>query len=167
MTYKHDRLRIRLCIIVNLALLLIIVCISAILSSHNKYFRVGPNKELILLDIHIDNWYKYLIVQILIFINQVIDIIINDIATPILGFTIFNPDKKYIVGYGRYEIQLYANTMWLINNLRGVLTVLVTISQIDIAILRVVYSEITSIFTIYYLLKDKEFVGDNIELDNI
>jgi len=47
---------------------------------------------------------------------------------------------------------------------------LVTISQLDIAILRVVYSELTSVYTIRLLLNEKKFVkvsnNDEIELLN-
>jgi hypothetical protein len=32
---------------------------------------------------------------------------INDIASPILGFNIFNPDKKTITDFGKCELQFY------------------------------------------------------------
>jgi hypothetical protein len=62
--------------------------------------------------------------------------------------------------------------MWLINSLTSSLFVMITISQIDIAILRIIYSEITTIFTIRILLNEKEFCynkinDDEIELDNL
>ncbi len=62
--------------------------------------------------------------------------------------------------------------MWFINSLTNSLFVMITISQIDIAILRILYSEITTIFTIRMLLNEKEFVyervvHDDIELDNL
>jgi hypothetical protein len=53
--------------------------------------------------------------------------------------------------------------MWLINSLTNALFILITISQIDIAILRILYSEITTIFTIRLLLNDKTFFVENDE----
>ena len=53
--------------------------------------------------------------------------------------------------------------MWLINSLTNALFILITISQIDIAILRILYSEITTIFTIRLLLNDKTFIVENDE----
>ena len=50
--------------------------------------------------------------------------------------------------------------MWLINSLTSALFVLITISQFDIAILRIIYSEITTIFTIRLLLNEKEFTNE-------
>jgi hypothetical protein len=47
--------------------------------------------------------------------------------------------------------------MWLMNNLTNGLFVMITIYQIDIAILRILYSELTTII----LLKEKSFVSEN------
>lgn len=47
---------------------------------------------------------------------------------------------------------------------------MVTISQIDIAILKVIYSELTSIYTIRLLLNEKEFkneISPNVDEDQI
>jgi hypothetical protein len=38
---------------------------------------------------------------------------------------------------------------------------MITISQIDIAILRILYSELTTIITIRILLNEKSFVSEN------
>ena len=80
-----------------------------------------------------------------------------------MGFNIYNPDKKIIKEFTKNELQLLANIMWLINSLTNALFILITISQIDIAILRILYSEITTIFTIRLLLNDKTFIVENDE----
>ena len=49
-----------------------------------------------------------------------------------------------------------ANFMLFINSLIGVLSIMVTISQMDIAIFRVIYTEFISIYTIRLLLNEKE-----------
>jgi hypothetical protein len=90
-------------------------------------------------------------------IVEITDVIINEMASPILGFNIYNPDKKEITQFTRFELQFYANSMWLLNGLKRVLMVVVSVSQIDIALLRVVYSEITSWYTIRILLLEKKF----------
>jgi hypothetical protein len=87
-------------------------------------------------------------------------VFINEIANHILGFSIYNPDKKVINDFSKNELQLLANTMWFINGLIGTLFVMVTISQIDIALLRTLYSDVTTIFTIRMLLNEKEFEYD-------
>lgn len=54
-----------------------------------------------------------------------------------------------------------ANSMWLIKSLISALSILVTISQLDIAILKVIYSELTAVYTIRVLLNEKEFVKED------
>ena len=91
---------------------------------------------------------------------SVSDVIIADIAHPIIGFNIFNPDKKKIKEFSKLELQIYGNTMFLIDAVRGVLMIMLIISQFDVAIFGVIISQITSIFTIRSLLNEKEFVKD-------
>jgi hypothetical protein len=78
-----------------------------------------------------------------------------------LSFSIYNPDKKIITEFTKNELQLLANLMWLMNNLTNGLFIMITISQIDIAILRILYSELTTIITIRILLNEKSFVSEN------
>ena len=48
--------------------------------------------------------------------------------------------------------------MWFITNIKTALMLLVSISQVDIAISKVIYAEITSIFTIRSLINAKTFL---------
>ena len=50
--------------------------------------------------------------------------------------------------------------MYLIDGIRGVLMIMVNITQIDIALFGVIISEFTSIFTIRLLLNEKKFKKD-------
>jgi hypothetical protein len=79
-----------------------------------------------------------------------------------LGFNIYNPDKKIITEFSRLELQFYANSMWILNSLRKVMFVVISISQIDIALLQVLYGEVTSFYTIRLLLLEKQFPEDSI-----
>ena len=127
-------------------------------SPKDKYFRYGPNEDLLVLSTNIDTWEKYMYLQLFICIIEVVNMIIAELATPILTFNIYNPDKKVIDEFTKNELQILGNTLWLINSLIKTLTVLVSISQFDIAILRVIYSEATSIYSIRVLLNDKTYV---------
>ena len=51
--------------------------------------------------------------------------------------------------------------MYLIDSIRNVFMIMLTISQIDIALWGVLISEFTSIFTIRYLLNEKKFLKNN------
>jgi len=79
---------------------------------------------------------------------------------PILGFNIYDPNKKQIEGFTRMELQVQANLMYMMNAIRYALTLQLSIIQIDIAVISAIFSEMASIPTIYILLKDKEFVDE-------
>ncbi len=150
--------RLHLCIATNTFLFFLIsVTLLLFYDEESTYLRYGPHSDLNVLGIKIDDWNKYIGLQFFLAMVEVTDVIINEIASPILGFNIYNPDKKEITQFTRLELQLYANSMWLINSLKRVLMVIVSISQIDIALLRVFYSELTTFYTIRMLLLEKRF----------
>ena len=84
--------------------------------------------------------------------------IVNEIGSPILGFNVYNPDKKIITDFTKNELNFLANAMWMINGVRGVISVVITITQFDLALSSVLLSEIASIFTVRFLLNEKEFI---------
>ena len=54
------------------------------------------------------------------------------------------------------------------DSVRGVFTILITISQVDVALFGVFVSEITGIYTVRMLLDEKEFItiNDKEKLEN-
>ena len=165
---SYNKLRLQICVYTNVILFIFIVFIVYIFSDKesNSYLRYGPHQDLNIFGLTINTWMKYSILQLFLGFIEITNVLVNDIASPILGFNIYNPDKKQIKEFGRNELQFYANLMWLTNSLRNTLMVLVTISQIDIAILRTIYSELATFYTIRLLLNDKIFPHDN-EYTNI
>jgi len=162
--------RLKYCIITNFLLLSIIISFVAIMKEPgDKYFRMGPSNDLTIMSVKINSIGRYILLQVFIAFTEITGVIINEIASPILGFNIYNPDKKIINEFTKNELQIMANIMWFINNLISALYILVTISQLDIAILRVIYSELTSVYTIRLLLNEKKFVRiiDNNDNDGI
>ena len=164
--------KLRYCVILNFILFFIILFVILICKDNNNYYMTyGPNDKLYVLSIKINTQQKYIFLQFFLLFVEFSRVFTNEIASPILGFNIYNPDKKIITDFTKNELQLLANMMWLINSLTNSLFVMITISQIDIAILRTIYSEITTIITIRMLLNEKKFIYEDnvepIELDNL
>ena len=171
-TKMENRIKLRYCVAINCIVFAFILLVITICRDNQiNYLNYGPNNNLYVLSVKIDTISKYLYLQLFLICVECSRVFINEIASPILGFNIYNPDKKVITEFSKNELQLLANVMWFINSLTNSLFVMITISQIDIAILRILYSEITTIFTIRLLLNEKEFVyervDDDIELDNL
>lgn len=97
-----NRLRLKKCIIANLSLLiLMIIIISIFKEPDDKYLRIGPNENLIVMSVKINTITKYIVLQIFLAITEIIRCVVNEIASPILGFNIYNPDKKIITEFSK------------------------------------------------------------------
>ena len=148
----------------NVVLLGFIVLIIAIFGDKtSKYLRFGPNNDLELLGIKLNTWNRYLLFQAMTCIIKMTEVYIGELANPILGFNVYNPDKKEITDFSRLELQLYTNCMWIIGSIRGVLMVVISIAQIDVALLQVIYGEMMSFYTVRTLLNEKKFPEDTYE----
>ena len=114
-----------------------------------------------MMGIVIDTWeaYAWLVGGIVLF--RIVQTWVHEIAHPIIGFRIYDPDKKVIDDFTRCELQLYGNLMYLFDSVRKVFMTMMAITQIDIALWGALSSEITSIFTIRKLLNAKKFTCED------
>ena len=147
-----------LCTVCNgLMLILTLVAIAYFRDRDSKYFRFGPHDDLLLISIKVDTWLKWTLCVTLVGVLKIGDLIVNDIGSPILGFNVYNPDKKVITDFTKNELNLLTNAMWTINSVKAVFTAIVSITQIDIALISVLLSEIAGIVTVRTLLNEKTF----------
>ena len=149
--------KIRLCILGNAITVLLVMVPICMLDEGSSYFRFGPNDDFKLVSVTIDNWSKYAVVLAFIAIINVIKVISEEIGSPILGFNIYNPDKKVITDFTKNELQLYGNSMFMLSGMRNIFIMLITITQFDIALWSLLVSEGASLITIRMLLNEKTF----------
>ena len=159
--------KIQLALGANIFLLSLIVLLMFTFATDAPYFRIGPQDDLILVSVNINTYGKYYALLIVIATIQISAVLIEDLGLPILTFNIYNPDKHIITDFTKNELQIYGNLMFLINNLRYIFQVLVTITQIDIAVFSVFAAQLTGVITIRYLLNEKQYNPYNRVLNNI
>jgi hypothetical protein len=87
---------------------------------------------------------------------------VDNVAMPILNFSIYNPDKKTIFDLSKNELILFGNSIYLVTNLRRLLLTLISISQIDLALWSIISSQIFSAYVINSLLNEKIFQNKEI-----
>jgi len=146
-------------LIVNfITMLLVLIIVSIFRSEKSTYFKFGPSKDLIVISVEIDTWKKWILLNIFIWLVKGCDVMVNEIGSPILGFRVYNPDKKIIDDFTKNQLNFLANSMWFVNGFRTVLMAVITITQVDIAFSGMIVSEIVSIFTVRHLLNCKKFV---------
>lgn len=146
----------------------VILCVCGIFvcreSTRDEYMRFGPSDTLVIFGTKIDTWHKYIVCNLLVACLQMTDMIITDVAGPVLNFNIFNPDKKVITDFQKTELQLYAQTLWLTTSIKNTIMMMVTITQLDIALFKVISGEVASIFTVRMILNEKEFRPEDYEI---
>ena len=150
--------KIQICLGLNLFLLLLISSCISIFASDSKYFRFGPSEDFILISVKIDNYQKYYLLLILITCNNCIRTIVSQIGSQILIFNVYNPDKKVITEFTKSQLLFYANTMFFVGNIRVFFELLLTISQIDIALFSIFVKQLFSIGISIFLLNEKDFI---------
>ena len=158
--------KLRICLLLNTCLVLFIGFYITNFASDSKYFRFGPNEDFIFISVQINTMEKYCSLLTLIFVNDVVRVIIQEFGSPILYMNVYNPDKKEITEFTKLQLYFYANSMFLINNIRYIFTLLISVTQIDIAIFSVVVEEVIVLFTIKMLLDEKKFINKNSLLHN-
>ena len=142
----------------NLCLLIIITIPIVLLNNGtSSYFKWGWSDNLVLIYIPINTRARYIWVCVYIVLIKASGVLIGEIANPIIGFNIYNPDKMVITEFTKNELQLYGNTLWFIDGFKKLMLIMVSITQIDLALIGMLSSEIMSIFTVRMLLNEKEF----------
>ena len=160
----QQKIKLQICLVCNFVLLLVVSILMYIFESNSKYCRFGPQNNLIVINVKINTYTRYYILLGIVTFIKASKVLIEELGMPVLGFSIYNPDKKVITEFRKNELQFYACSMYLISNLRYIFEIMLTISQIDIAIYSVIISELTGIITIRMLLNEKEFkTSDDIE----
>lgn len=152
--------QLRWCIVLSAMLTLALVGLTIGFASGDGWVAFGPSAMLVVAGVAIDTTEKYVLLVLLISVNSAIDMLINEFASPILGFNIYNPDKKVITDFrSKTQLQVLAGLFWASNNMRAIFTVLITIAQLDLALIKWVVLECTAMYTVNQILKGKQFEG--------
>jgi len=164
----NTRNQMIMCVIANALLLLVISAFVIGLADHDSgYYNAGPSKNLIVISVKINTWGRYMVLLLMIGIMDTVDVLVNELATPILGFNVYNPDKKVITEFSKNELQFLANLMFLINQLRFTFSMMVSFTQIDLTLFRSFLGSLVSVYTIRMLLNKKTFTTESYELESL
>jgi len=153
----NPRRKLILCLIGNACVLTIVGCAVYFCGTSGTYWRFGPHADLVIISVEIDTWRKYGLLLAMIAIVESSRVVVEEFGMPVLGFSIYNPDKKVVTAFSKNELQFFANAMFFISAIRSVLLVMVQISQLDIALWGVLVSQCASVITIRQLLNEKTF----------
>lgn len=135
---------------------LVIVCVC-VFANDTGWMQFGPHAGLSVAGVAINTWARYALACLLVVTLRIVETLINEFSIPIVAFNIYNPDKRHVVGFSRAEMQLWGNSLFLCGALRQMFTVVIAVSQVDLALAQVLAGECTTFVTIRVLLRRKQF----------
>ena len=158
--------KVKFCLILNVISLLFAIILISIFKDNSKYFRLGPSDNLTVISVNIDTWFKWGFVVITLCIFGIADVIIKELGSPVLSFNVYNPDKKIINEFTKNELNFLSNAMFMISAIRELFNTVISITQLDLALVIVIVKELASIVIIRLLLNEKQFVvkSNNLKL---
>ena len=89
--------RTLLCVVINCVSIIPIFIFVGIYAK----WEFGPTKDLHVISIAIDTWYRYLMLLIMSSLLKVLTVVLNDIGSFNLGFTIYDSTKSKVFVFTR------------------------------------------------------------------
>ncbi len=136
---------------------IILICVFTFSVPDHPYIRFGPSDDLVVVTVGIHTYEAYAILIIMIFFVNVGNTLVSEFGSTALNFLIYNPDKVSIEGFTRWELEVAGNLLYIITDMQKIFLVLVSITQIDIAVVSMVSRRVVSGIAIHVLLKKKQF----------
>ena len=96
-----------------------------------------------------------------IVISNVSEVLMDNIAGPLIQFSTYNPYKHEVSDFSRYDLELYSNAVIFIQISKKLLQIFIILSQVDIALISLLSSQLSASYAIHYLLNQKEFRSNN------
>ena len=149
--------KVQICLVLNVFLLSVILASVVAFGQKSAYFRGGWADDFILVGVKIDTPSSYAMLLCLISVMNAIKVAVSELGEPVLIFNVYNPDKKVVTDFTQRQLLCYANLFFLISNTRRVFDVLITVTQIDIAVFSIVVEQCLSMCTVCFLVKEKRF----------
>jgi hypothetical protein len=138
----------------------IISIVLAFNDTESLYLRYGWHEDLAILGIKINTGYRYVCLLLLLGLLEAIDVFINDTIFPYVNNNVRDNNVKHIKEFTRHEIQLLTNGSFFLSTVKYQLYVMISISQIDIALIRALIGETACIFTTNIQLNGKTFMNN-------
>ena len=153
---------LKLCVGVNIFFLMIFVaCFFIFNNGESKYFRIGWSDNFIFISMYIDTPVKYFTLCFFIITLNISEIFLNDVAYPLINFSTYNPYKLEITDFTRNQLEFFSNIIYFVQGSKKLLQIATAVSQIDLAFITLMSSQVSIFFVIRYLLNKKNFLTSN------
>ena len=147
--------------VAELFVLVMLYCFFHFLGGHEHFMCLGPDADFIIFKTPIDTWAKYIALMIMIVITETIMVVIDQIASPIIKFNIYNPHVNRIEWIRQSKFQFLYDVLNTFKMFIELILIMMFLIKFDIMLLGVIVRSITRHFTSQYQMSLKYFDLDN------
>ncbi len=147
----------RLCIVCLMSwLLMVLMLFYDIGLFGGQYMCMGPSEDTLFMHIVLNTWYKWGLVAVFTAINTCINDFMSDSISPWLLNTITDHKTKYIQ-YPKYQCLVISQLWSLYCGIMGVVGMMISLTQVDFVIIRLVCDLVVNFYTNYKFMKNKVY----------
>jgi len=128
-----------------------------------SFISFGPSHKLLVAGIPIDTWSKYFVLLTYVTIAKIIRTATEDTIMPFMQNHCYDTNIKIIYNYGKKEIIGLEFINSVAFKFGHIFDLMVTISQIDLAVYELVVGEIVGSIILTFYLREKEFLNSSDE----
>lgn len=121
-----------------------------------QYMQFGPSKQTLFMQTVLDTWYKWNLVALFTAVNTCINDFMSDSISPWLLNTITDHKTKYLP-YPKYQCLLISQLWSMYCGIMGIAGLMITLTQVDFVIIRLICDLLVSFYTNYKFMRDKEY----------
>lgn len=153
---------LKICIMINFSIMILFALSFIFLNNHqSSYFNIGWSNNFVFISVPINTPFSYFTFCGFIIVSNVSEICMDNVAVPLIQFSTYNPYKKSITDFKRSELEFYSNTIFFIQASKRLLQIFIILSQIDIALISLISSQLSASIAINYLLNQKNFMSES------
>jgi hypothetical protein len=124
---------------------------------NNKFLRVGPQTDLIVVSVRIDTAASYTVLILLLTFVTAVRAYVSEVGNAILRYYIYDMNTQHIEDINMLNLVVHSNATYFLSMVRDMLLTIVGIAQIDLAMWTIIVYTLVEIGAITWHLWDKRF----------
>src|SRR6056297_2738035 len=130
----RQSLALKISTVVDVLVTLGLICVfMTLIDSKSSYIGIGPSEDFYVVTMQVNTWPRYIGLLIMIAIIKVSITFSSDFSYPIVHFNVYDPNKKNVENFNRFELWALTNFLFTSGSIRNVFMTVITVSRIDVA----------------------------------
>jgi hypothetical protein len=142
------------CFILSCWLILVLMVFWHLGLLHSGYMQVGPSDTTVFMGVVLDSWYKWGWVALFTFLNTCMNDFMSDAISPWLLNCICDFKTRYLP-YPKWQCLFISQTWSIYCNIMSVFSVMISLTQIDFVLIRMVADLFVNTYTNLKFMKKK------------